>query len=57
MDGEPFVELDPRAQAAAVKARLKGYCQTVYKKTKVTVEVGRTDVVCQVSVSEGGVNG
>ena len=32
---------------AAVRSRLKGYCQTVYKKVKVTVEEERYDTVCQ----------
>jgi len=36
-----------QALDTAVRKRLKTYCQTVYKKVKVTVEEDREDVVCQ----------
>ena len=46
VDGQPFHALPAAEQAKATKARLKGYCQKVYKKTKVTEEVARVDTVC-----------
>jgi DNA polymerase epsilon subunit 1 len=45
--GTPFNDLSKLEQAAALKQRMKTYCQKVYKKVKVTEEVPRTSVVCQ----------
>ena len=46
VDGQPFHSLEPAEQAKATKARLKGYCQTVYKKTKVVLAM-----MCHIRIS------
>ena len=45
VDGQAFSDLSERGQAEKVKARLKGYSQKVYKATKKTATVERTDTV------------
>jgi DNA polymerase epsilon subunit 1 len=47
VDGVPFHKLPYPERNAAVRARLKTYSQTVYKKTKKTEEEVREAVVCQ----------
>ena len=47
VNGEPFASLPAAEQAALVRRRLKGYSQKVYRKTKVTEEKSKVDVVCQ----------
>ena len=46
VQGKAFSDLTDKEQAAKVKARLKGYSQKVYKATKKTATVERTDTVC-----------
>lgn len=45
-DGTPFNKLPLREQEAMIADRLKKYSRMAYKKTKVTEEVTRKDVVC-----------
>jgi DNA polymerase epsilon subunit 1 len=45
-DGLPFEQLPEREQVSFVSNRLKDYARKAYKKTKVTEEETRTDVVC-----------
>ena len=45
-DGIPFHALEDREQAALISNRLKSYARMAYKKTKVTEEVTRKDIVC-----------
>ena len=46
IDGTPFTSLEEREQAEVVSTRLKTYARKAYKKTKVTEEDTREDVVC-----------
>ena len=58
--GVAFRDLPLVEQEEALKARLKTYCQTVYKHVKDTVEVTRQATICQrenpfyVQASRGG---
>ena len=45
-DGIPFQKLPERDQASMIADRLKSYSRMAYRKTKVTEEVTRKDVVC-----------
>ena len=45
-DGVSFHKLSEREQAAMVANRLKNYARMAFKKTKVTEEVTRKDIVC-----------
>jgi DNA polymerase epsilon subunit 1 len=45
-DGIPFHKLPEKDQAIMVADRLKSYSRMAYKKTKITEEVTRKDVVC-----------
>lgn len=45
-DGVPFHKLNDKEQADMVASRLKNYSRMAYRKTKVTEEVTRKDVVC-----------
>jgi DNA polymerase epsilon subunit 1 len=45
-DGVPFSQLPESEQAALVASRLKTYANKAYKKTKITEEKLREDVVC-----------
>jgi DNA polymerase epsilon subunit 1 len=45
-DGLTFGQLTEKEQAFAVSNRLKDYSRKAYKKTKVTEEENRTDIVC-----------
>jgi len=45
-DGLSFSQLPDREQADLISKRLKTYAQKAYRKTKVTAEENRTDVVC-----------
>jgi DNA polymerase epsilon subunit 1 len=45
-DGLTFEQLTEKEQASAVATRLKDYSRKAYKKTKVTEEENRTDIVC-----------
>jgi hypothetical protein len=45
-DGMLFNQLPEKEQATIVSKRLKEYSRNVYKKTKVTEEITREDVVC-----------
>lgn len=44
--GQPFASLPLDERRQITKARLKAYCQTAYRKTKISEEVRRTDTVC-----------
>ena len=46
VDEEAFVSMSERQQASEVAARLKKYATKAYKKTKVTQEESRTNIVC-----------
>jgi len=45
-DGLLFHQLPEREQASIISGRLKNYARVAYKKTKVTEEQTRHDVVC-----------
>ena len=45
-DGLSFGQLPEREQAALVSSRLKEYARKAYKKTKITEEETRSDIVC-----------
>jgi DNA polymerase elongation subunit (family B) len=47
VDGVPFNDVPHAQQVAALKARLKGYSQRVYRRQKDTVEEDRKAIVCQ----------
>ena len=46
VDGVIFTQMPQHEQEAIVAKRLKDYSRNVYKKTKVTEEIMREDVVC-----------
>jgi DNA polymerase epsilon subunit 1 len=46
VDDKPFLDYDPREQAAIVSKRVKQYCHKVYKKTKETKEEEKSATVC-----------
>eukprot|EP00934_Nitzschia_sp_Nitz4_P003410 Nitzschia sp. Nitz4//scaffold180_size44305//24137//35517//NITZ4_007241-RA/size44305-processed-gene-0.44-mRNA-1//1//CDS//3329539473//3400//frame0 len=45
-DGQHFNEMTDKEQAGLVATRLKDYSRNAYRKTKMTEEVTRTDIVC-----------
>ena len=45
-DGRPFKDLTDREQAGMVSTRLKEYSKNAYRKTKITEEAARNDVIC-----------
>ena len=47
VDGVDFSDLPAPQQAALLKARVKDYSSTVYKRAKDTTEEDRTATVCQ----------
>jgi hypothetical protein len=47
VEGKPYADLPREAQTELLKARLKKYCQTVYKRVKDTVETDKAATVCQ----------
>eukprot|EP00980_Cylindrotheca_fusiformis_P026149 scaffold15472_cov117-Cylindrotheca_fusiformis.AAC.13 len=45
-DGQRFTELPEREQAAMVVTRLKEYSRNAFRRTKVTEEITKKDIVC-----------
>jgi DNA polymerase epsilon subunit 1 len=45
-DGENFNDLPEKSQATMIAARLKEYSRHAFRKTKITEEVTRKDIVC-----------
>lgn len=45
-DGRHFKDLTGREQAAMVSSRLKEYSRNAFRKTKITEEITRKDIVC-----------